>query len=1425
MPKSPKTPKNKQTPDGYKPLQGSERPRPAGHKLLGPAHPEKLIGITVMVRPRPGSPPLPSLEQWRNTPLAKRRALTREEYANTYGADPDDLQKVSVFAAAHGLKVAESHAGRRSVTLEGKPAQFNAAFGITLNHYEAPLPTGGRRSGSPAAAGHENPVTQVHHGYDGQVHLPGSLDGIVQAVVGLDNRVRGVRAGGTAGTIPAGAGGLSVPALAQQYNFQNSGASDQTIGVFAGPGGAYYKQDIIQYFKTLPIGYTTAPNLQDVPLTISGTTYNNNSALVQTLQNTNSNNPATFYNSAQNSGILELTQDISTASTIAQGATVNVYFNDGTEQGWIVLLNRVLLPQTEKGPSVLTCSWVFNLGDEATATSSAYTGIGNLTADPLTSSSSIVDWMTTGLQALAAVGVDVFIAIGDWGADNWFLLANGTAPDGQSHVMYPASDPWVVSCGGTVLGTSQEVVWGDTYQSGSFGSSNSNRAATGGGVSKTFPAPPYQVAAGITGATDSAGTVQSDRGVPDIAGHVWLNGFILNQTIGYGFIGTSCVAPLYAGLAAVLKSAFGRTLGPLNDTFYALKDVAFNHVTQGNNNSNDTPANVVTAITAVNAAQSPPLPAYTGPTNPNAPYFSATAGNVWNACTGLGSIDGTKLLNGISSLLYNPTYYFEVNKGSFGLNEVNITKTYSNPWPLRLVLEGFTPAAVTAANFKPTVTSELSGITVTVGAPQPEIATALDTPQRIFFPCSVAFTPSAIKTIAQGGIFPPPGNPPAPTQALLVSPSFQLAGQLLPAAETTLTLEPGADPYFANFTTNGAFYLSQDLRVFTVTPGVNNTPVAGVKLNASDNTNWDTAAAYTYIQKLLATLNGSPYNSPSGTDPFTQFPDQTNALSGDSSVTPTSPNPANPVATPFANYNFAVARVRLDGAANSNSGANVRVLFRLFASQTGDTDFQQLTYPSTLDSENQPLAPKLGFGDVTIPFFATGNYEANSDFGVNTDYSGNSINNQPVPIGTTGQAWAYYGCYLNLFPTANTITTSLGQTTAVQNLLPSSHSCLVAQLVYDDAPAPTGPGVLQGPEYSDNFAQRNLQITFSDNPGPAAAHRIPQTFDARPGPAPGSGQLENYPDELVIEWGNTPVGSVASIYWPAVASSDVLALAKQFYSTHQLSAADAHTIQCTVPKGFTCVPIPSGTGQNYAGLFTVDLPHGETGVKEGEIFTITVRRVSTYRVPTPPSPPPPMPPPKIAGRAGAPEADTQTENMRNWRYIVGTFAVRIPVTTASVMLPAEENTLAIMKWRLGQMSPTNRWYPVLLRYIAYIAGRVDGLGGKADTIQPSPWGVRNLPAVSKGHGYPDHQAAGHEHTGKVSGLIFDHFGDFEGFLLDTGKGERKYYSREKEIGELAGRAWRERLRISVCAEHDEPHRPLSIIVREPPAPFWHEHRQ
>ena len=106
------------------------------------------------------------------------------------------------------------------------------------------------------------------------------------------------------------------------------------------------------------------------------------------------------------------------------------------------------------------------------------------------------------------------------------------------------------------------------------------------------------------------------------------------------------------------------------------------------------------------------------------------------------------------------------------------------------------------------------------------------------------------------------------------------------------------------------------------------------------------------------------------------------------------------------------------------------------------------------------------------------------------------------------------------------------------------------------------------------------------------------------------------------------------------------------------------------------------------------------------------------------------------------------------------------------------------------------------------------MGGDPTQILPSPTGDGRRKALP-----PEERRAAL--TGKIAGLIFDRFGDFEGFLLDTEDGEHKLYSREKDVEELAERAWRERLRITVWVERDELHRPLTVIVREPPVVFGH----
>ena len=333
-------------------------------------------------------------------------------------------------------------------------------------------------------------------------------------------------------------------------------------------------------------------------------------------------------------------------------------------------------------------------------------------------------------------------------------------------------------------------------------------------------------------------------------------------------------------------------------------------------------------------------------------------------------------------------------------------------------------------------------------------------------------------------------------------------------------------------------------------------------------------------------------------------------------------------------------------------------------------------------------------------------------------------NNQTIQIpsaqGTEGYAWAFYGCFLNVNDASNIFGNPPGPVQPVQQwLVGAVHSCLVAQIAYSDAPIINTGGVIENPQNSDKLAQRNLQVTTSGNPGFPATHRVPQTIDVRPSPpaqSADSTSILSYPDEMMIDWGKTPPGSTASIYWPAVSAASVLKLAAELYPAQTLSAADTNTIQCQVVSPVTYIPIPAGAGGSFAGLLTVDLPNT---VRYGDEFDIIVRRITTKQVvvPTPPAPP------KIAVPAVTAEADD--ENLLVWRYVTGSFLVRIPVQEESTILPGDENLLAILKWRLGLISPGNRWYPVLLRYISYLTGRINGMGGNASQIPPSPDGYQS----------------------------------------------------------------------------------------------------
>jgi hypothetical protein len=716
---------------------------------------------------------------------------------------------------------------------------------------------------------------------------------------------------------------------------------------------------------------------------------------------------------------------------------------------------------------------------------------------------------------------------------------------------------------------------------------------------------------------------------------------------------------------------------------------------------------------------------------------------------------------------------FWVDKDTFGKDEVqDVINTNGGRFEnaFWLVVEGFSKTTFSSLHVStPTPAgpfASIPGVTISAnGAIDYENAAQPDEQQRIRVAFDVTFTSASL------GHFPTTGSQTYALDAYLAT-----DGTKVPSTDTATLIElvAGADPYFTNINPaqGNVFYLSQDLRVFTATPAANGTPVPGGPSFMSDNP----AGAYDYVQKLLTWLNKN-YSDPGGTDPFTSLlPGQSASLTSDSSVIPYS---FDFTQFPFKvnnNYQFAIARVRLRGSSGPAGAANgVRVFFRLWSTETADTDYQtSSTYPSTTDASGLPASPQVGISHATLPFFSSGN------LGANTDYGPGGANTRDVEIGAgKDTVWAYFGCFLNVYDGSYIIDGK-----PLQAWLNGTHHCLVAQIAYDGAPIFNGAT----PEGSDKLAQRNLQVTHSDNPGPASAHRIPQTFDIRPS---AMDSLEGI-DQLMIDWGAVPPGSTASIFWPQADAAAVVKLASSLHPSHGLGVADAHTISCQVSGGVSYIPIPAQTGENLAGLLTVDLP---TTVRAGEEFDVVVRRLAhkANRI---------LEIGKLRERT---KDQASVRGGETWRYVVGTFTVKIPVATAETLLLPEENTLAIMRWRLSQLETTNRWHPVLTRYIDYIAGRVAGLGGDPDTIQPSPTGVPVRGKEPFGDGI--------ERSGRVEKIVFDCHGRIEEFVIAGCCDRHTYLTRDQDLAELILRARRERLDLTVVSHRHHPHAVLRIIVR------------
>jgi kumamolisin len=293
-----------------------------------------------------------------------------------------------------------------------------------------------------------------------------------------------------------------------------------------------------------------------------------------------------------NGADVEVALDVDVIGAAAPGAAQVVYFAPNSDSGFIDAISEAA--QASPAPIAISISWG--------QSEDSWTEQGRSAMD-------------AAMADAAALGITVCVASGDNGSGDGM-------DDGQPHVDFPASSPHALACGGTKLlanGTtgviSSEVVWNETA---------ANEGAGGGGVSDEFSLPSWQADAGVparaggsgsgSGPGSGTGPGSGGRGVPDVAGNadpatgyqIYSGGNA--QVVG----GTSAVAPLWAALVSRLAEASGQRFGLIQTVLYAgvtpgAAVAGFRDITSGNNG------------------------AY-------------TAGPGWDACSGLGSPDGTALL-------------------------------------------------------------------------------------------------------------------------------------------------------------------------------------------------------------------------------------------------------------------------------------------------------------------------------------------------------------------------------------------------------------------------------------------------------------------------------------------------------------------------------------------------------------------------------------------------------------------------------------------------------------------------------------------------------------------------------------------------------------------------------------------------------------
>jgi kumamolisin len=567
-------------------LPGSERAPLPGATAAGQLDTSARAEVTLVLRRRAELP---------DDVIAGPGALTSDELAERYGADPADVALVTQAMQSRGLEVTEVHPATRRIKVAGTLADLSSTFGTTLSQVSSADATGQQI---------------IHRQRQGSLYVPAALDGVVTAVLGLDTRPAArphyrPRAAVSQGT--------SYPPnqVANIYQFPpGTTGAGQTVAVIE-LGGGFSNSDLTSYFGGLGIA---VPSITAV--SVDGA----------------ANAPGSDPNGAD----VEVALDVQVIGAAAPGAAQVVYFapNNG-DQGFVDAISEA--SSATPAPIAISISWGQSedswtaqgrqamdsaIADAAAMGITVCAAAGdNGSGDAVNDGQVHCDFPASSPHALGCGGTKL-LADPSTGAVTSEVVWNETAlnegaggggvsdqfplPTWQANAGVPARASG--TGGGAAGGASAAAGAAADAVGGEVGSEHHRKHhPTGGGGGGT----------GGTGGSGSGGTGGSSgggRGVPDVSGNA-------DPTTGYRIMsggnsqvvgGTSAVAPLWSALIARLAQATGKRFGLIQPALYAGispgSDVpGFRDITSGNNGA-----------------------------------YSAGPG--WDACSGLGVPIGTDLL-------------------------------------------------------------------------------------------------------------------------------------------------------------------------------------------------------------------------------------------------------------------------------------------------------------------------------------------------------------------------------------------------------------------------------------------------------------------------------------------------------------------------------------------------------------------------------------------------------------------------------------------------------------------------------------------------------------------------------------------------------------------------------------------------------------